>query len=71
MANVPCPQCAELIGARSEVQPHAQLNLMKYRKDGNGNPLAHLAEFYRCSLCNSLLVRDPPRLGPDGKWDWI
>jgi hypothetical protein len=71
MVKIPCHQCIELIGTNPASQPHEQLILMRYRKDNEGNPLAHLAEFYRCAACNSLPVRDPPRRSPDAKWDWI
>ena len=71
MDGAPCHECMALIGARSELDPHARLTLMKYRRDKCAEQLTHLAQFYKCSLCNTLLVRDPPRLGHVAKWDWI
>lgn len=64
MDSSPCHECSALIGAGSGENPHAPLTLMKYPKDKRAEPLAHISEFYKCSLCNTLLVRDPPRLRP-------
>lgn len=69
--DTPCKDCLKLIGAPSAENPHGGLSLMKYRRALDAQPLAHVAAFYRCSLCNCLLVRDPPRLGNHAKWDLI
>lgn len=71
MDAVRCSECVALIGARFEENPHARLILMKYRRDKCAESLTHLAEFYKCSLCNTVLARDPLRLGKDSKLDWI
>ena len=71
MADSPCLHCANQIGASSNVEPHASLKILNFRRGRRASAPEDLAEFYRCSTCNVILVRDLNKGNAGAKWDWI
>jgi hypothetical protein len=71
MTNMPCHDCANLIGTVSANSPHAELKIRTIRNRSRTGSGDHRVEFYLCRKCQTVLVRDLHRDDPHAQWDGV
>lgn len=71
MTEMPCDDCANLIGAVSAASPHSELKVQTLKLRPRTGARDNRAVFYRCRKCQILMMRDLYKEDPSAQWDWV